>query len=207
MNALETSGCAKRLMTLTFERCNVQREGIRGLGNLFSRNALPALKHLCLRRNPGITDEGVAALAEGLLQAEETFLESLELDKVGMSCEGFAGIVNLLSQGGLRELKKLDLCRNSDVTNEEIVVLARSIDAHGLPMLEEFRLQGLNEDEVTLLGSTAIALAVITRCRNLKNMYWMCPGPYEVNDDMIAGMLKATGRVGEVMVTFEEAWR
>ena len=56
MDALEDSGCAKRLESLTFEVCKIGEEGVRALADLLCRGALPALERLSLPENFTITD-------------------------------------------------------------------------------------------------------------------------------------------------------
>lgn len=201
MDALEKSGCAKRMVNLLFDQCEVGVAGVQSLANLLCRDAFPALKALFFDRDPGVTDVGVVALGEALLKAKGTFLEDLDLVRVGMSDEGIAAIANLVSQGRLKQLNGvLDLSENEDVTNEGIVALARSIDAHGLPLLTTFKLTGLDTDKVTLFGISAIALAVIKGCPKLTHVCLTCAGPDDVYYEIVMGMLAAAGRAGEVKV-------
>ena len=71
--ALDVSGCAKQLVVLKLSDCNIKAEGLRALADLISRDGYPALKTLCLEKNSGITDLGVVALAEAILEATQTF--------------------------------------------------------------------------------------------------------------------------------------
>ncbi len=77
MDALEESGCAKRLVSLTFDQCEVGVAGVQALANLLCRDAFPALKGLCIAKDPGVTDMGVVGLAKALLKSMQTFLRGL----------------------------------------------------------------------------------------------------------------------------------
>ena len=65
-DALEHSACARRLVSLRFHNCQVDREGLQALMNPLGRGAFPAFMNLCFCNNPGITDVGIGALAEVL---------------------------------------------------------------------------------------------------------------------------------------------
>ena len=82
-DALEHSDCAKRLRQLTFISCEVGVEGVRVLADLLSRGVFPALECLKLPGNPNITDLGVVALAEALMNSTQTFMTILDLENVG----------------------------------------------------------------------------------------------------------------------------
>lgn len=45
-NALESSGCAKRMVALSLEACNVDVDGVRALADLLCRDAFPVLEVL-----------------------------------------------------------------------------------------------------------------------------------------------------------------
>lgn len=196
-----------RVECLTFDHCEVGVAGVQSLANLLGRDAFPALKSWLIDRNPEITDVGIVALAEGLLKAKETFLEDLDLSDVGMGDGSIAAMANLVSQGRLKQLKGVDLSENEGVTNEGVVALARSIDAHGLPLLTIFNLSGLDADKVTLFGISAIALAVIKGCPKLKYICLTSAGSYDVYYEIVMGMLAATGRAGEVKVVNERQYQ
>lgn len=78
--------------------------------------------------------------------------------------------------------------------------MARAIETHGLPLLKEFVLRESDEDQVTLLGISAIPHAVIKGCPNLTQITLVNSGPDEDHHDMIMGMLQAAGRRGKVDV-------
>ena len=82
-NALEESGCAKRLAALTFVSCGVSVEGVSVLDLLIGRDVFPALKTLFVERNPNISDVGILALAKALKKSTQTCLELLSFYDVG----------------------------------------------------------------------------------------------------------------------------
>lgn len=77
MKVLEESGCAKRLLRLSFSNCDIRTEGVRTLADLLNRDTFPALKKLHFIDHPSITNEGVMALAEALLRTTQTQLTEL----------------------------------------------------------------------------------------------------------------------------------
>jgi hypothetical protein len=143
----------------------------------------------------------VTVLAEALLKSTQTCLRILGPKNVGLGDKGIAALASLDEKGRMKQLKLLIISKNKALTQQGIITLARAIEAHGLPMREEFRLRGLDADNVTLLGISAIALAVITRCPNLKRLSLMCSGSDEVYHEMVVGMLQAVGRAGEVALS------
>jgi Ran GTPase-activating protein (RanGAP) involved in mRNA processing and transport len=83
MDALERSGCAKRMEVLMFAQNGVGAEGLRTLAKLLCRDSYPALKELRIRIDSFNMDAGVMALAEGLLRATHTALRRLDLMEYG----------------------------------------------------------------------------------------------------------------------------
>ena len=75
-------------------------------------------------------------------------------------------MITFISKGRLDQLEELGLSDNEGLTNQDIIFLAQAIGGRRLWKLEAF-FKGLDVDKVTLLGVSAIALAVITRCPKL----------------------------------------
>ena len=75
LQALKSSGRAERMLALSFVNCGIGVDGARALANLLRGNGLPALEHLILDWNGSIGDEGVVALARGLIEAPRTMLK------------------------------------------------------------------------------------------------------------------------------------
>jgi hypothetical protein len=197
MDALEKSGCAKRLGILTIYGCGVGVQVVSALADLLSRGVFPALKILDLGKNPNIMDVGVGALTEALLKPTQTFLKELRLTNVGMGEEGISALASLVGQGRLEQLNTLGISGNPALTQEGIVTLARAIDARGLPMLQTFSMKSLGE--TTAVGISAIAHALITGCPKLKEINLKGSGPENGgHHDAIRGMLAVAGRSGEV---------
>jgi hypothetical protein len=197
--ALEESGCATRLTSLTFASCGVGLEGVRVLTDLVSRGLFPAMECLDLGENPNITDVGIVALAEALLKSAPTRLGSLVLDGVGMGDEGIAALTSLVDQGRLEKLKKFVISDNEDLTEHSIITLARAIGACGLPKLETFSMARLGK--IAARGIGAIAHGVFKGCPQVKEIYltgWDDNDPREVVNDM----LEAAGLVGKVKVVY-----
>lgn len=107
-------------------------------------------------------------------------------------------MITFICKGRLDQLEELGLSDNEGLTNQDIIFLAQAIGKRRLWKLEAFYLKGLDADKVTLLGVSAIALAVITRCPKLKYICLTCAGPNDVYFEMVMGMLAAAGRAGEV---------
>lgn len=102
----------------------------------------------------------------------------------------------------MEQLELLSICKNAALTQRGIITLARAIDAHGLPMLVSFYMEGLRE--MTAVGVGAIALALIKGCSRLEKIYLMNTGPDNSNHcDVITGMLKAVGWAGKVKVMYD----
>lgn len=191
--ALEGSVFSRRLIVLSFSSCSVDTEGVWAMANLLSRDALPALKELYLPTNPNITDMGIVALAEALVQPTQTLLTHLNLSFVGLRDEGISTLGSVVIQGRLDQLKELDLSRNYGVTNDGVINLARAIDAHGLPTLE-FVDFGQGADVISLLGVSAIAYAVIRGVRSKEIELQNLDDDKGKEMEMDLGMMRAAGR-------------
>ena len=203
--ALEESGCATRLASLTFASWDAGfgLEGVRLLTDLFSRGFFPAMECLDLGENPNITDVGIVALAEALLKSTPTRLGSLVLDGVGMGDEGIAALTSLVDQGRLEKLREFDISDNEDLTEHGIITLARAIGACGLPKLETFAMAKLGKNAARGIG--AIAHVVMKGCPRLEMIHLMNTGPDNSNHrDVITGMLEGAGRAGKVKVIYDE---
>lgn len=194
-DALEHSGCANRFVSLVLKECNVCEEGMCALTASLRRGGFPALKELDLTDNVNMMDEGVEALARALLEASETRLWNLNLTFVRMTDAVVVALASVVSQGHFEELKLFSLTHNDDVTDEGITILARAIDARGLPMLETFLLDRLND--VADMGIGAITDALIKRCPQLALIVWRHWGPRE--EDVVRNKLQEAGR-GNVKV-------
>ena len=194
-DALEHSGCAKGFVSLRFLGCNISAEGVRALAAPLRRGAFPALKYLTFS-DGDIGDECVVVLANALLNATETRLWELNLNRVGMGDAGVVALASVVSQGHFEELKYFCFGRNSDVTDQGMTALARAIDAQGLPMLELITIDGL--DRLTDIGVGAIMDALIKRCPQLARIAW---GPPE--NDLVRNKLQEAGR-GNVEVKVPE---
>ena len=159
------------------------------------RGAFPALKYLTFS-DGDIGDECVVVLANALLNATETRLWEVNLNRVGMGDAGVVALASVVSQGHFEELKYFCFGRNSDVTDQGMTALARAIDAQGLPMLELITIDGL--DRLTDIGVGAIMDALIKRCPRLARIAW---GPPE--NDLVRNKLQEAGR-GNVKVKVPE---
>lgn len=140
MDALEESGCSKRLATLRLEYCEIGAEEMCALADLLCRGAFPALEYMDLSKNPSIKDVGIVALAEALLNAPETPLRMLDLFNLGMGDKGFAAFAALVHHGRLEKLIDLHLSGDVGVISQGIILLAQAIDARSLPSLKNFGL-------------------------------------------------------------------
>lgn len=146
---------------------------------------------------------GVLALAEALVKSTQTILTGLGLRDVGMGDGGISALATLVSQGRMEHLTWLDISENEDLTQQGIIALARAIDARGLPRLERLAIQEL--EHMTARGISAITLAVIKGCPQLKHIFMTdldSESDLEVLDEVIHGMLAATGRAEEVKVYY-----
>jgi hypothetical protein len=144
---------------------------MRALADLLCKNAFPALKKLCVPRNPGIKDVGVVALADALGKATQTCLTHLNLASVNMGDEGIAALAYLVCEGHLEQLKVLYLSDNHDVSKQGIITLAQAIGTDKLAMREDFRMERLEPGKVTVLGVNAIAHAIVSGCSQLKSIF------------------------------------
>ena len=91
----------------------------------------------------------------------------------------------------------MSISENEELTEQGIITLARAIDARGLPMLQTFSMLRLGE--MTTIGISAIAHALIKGCPELKKIHLSGSGPKNgSHHDAITGMLEAAGRAGEV---------
>jgi len=186
MDALEESGCAKRLITLSLFKCGAGADGVQALADLLDGGAFPALQYLCLFQNPGITDAGVVALAEALLKPTQTFWTKLDLTNVGMGDGGMAMLTSLVCQGRLKKLKQSCLPENDGITDRSVIALAGAIDTSGLPMLERFICKRLDK---VIQGVSAIALAVIKKCPHIEKI-----GVKNYDSTRRAGMIWLMGK-------------
>lgn len=138
LDALKSSGCAERMVTLEFSNCGVGAEGARALGDLLRRDGLPALERLDLGGNDGMGDEGVAALASGLGEAPRTMLKLLDLNYTGMGDVGMVALASVIHQGRMQEVEDFNLGEIPGMTDKGLIALARAIDARGLPNVHQF---------------------------------------------------------------------
>jgi len=201
-DALEESGCAMRLASLTFASCGVDVEGVRLLTDLFCRGLFPAMECLDLGGNPNISDLGIMALAEALSKSSPACLGSLVLDNVGMGDEGIAALASLVGQGRMEQLREFNIYENAALTQQGICALARAVDARGLPFLETFLINRSTEKAARGIG--VIAFAVFKGCPQLKYFILKGLGPdNDILSEVMDGMLEAAGRAGEVWVVYE----
>ena len=197
MDALDRSRCAHLLVSLSLEGCKVDADGTHALADLLYQDVFPALEELRLATNSDITDVGVVALAYSLLH---TSLRVLVLAEVGMGDKGISALANLVSHGRLKHMEKFSLSANDHyrggITNEGVTYLARAIDTYGLPALERFFLNELDQGIMrwTWQEVGAIAQAVIYGCPNLQQISLMGTGWHGEYYDMLVDMLKAAGR-------------
>ena len=140
MDAVEGSGCSKRLVCMSL---GMTDQVLHAMIDLFRRDNFPALQDLCLYN---ITNEGIAVLAEALLEARQTFLGKFTIHPFGLRDEGFAAVAPLVYHGRFQQLKHREISTRNQafLTNEGIIPLARAIDSHGLPMLECFSIRCTN---------------------------------------------------------------
>ena len=90
---------------------------MRPLADVLRRDAFPALKELNLSGNREFKDEGVVALAAGLLMANQTFFTKLNLRSVDVGDAGITAITYLIYAGRMRQLKELNLYDNMRITD------------------------------------------------------------------------------------------
>lgn len=199
LDALQVSGCSKRLATLSFFECDLGAQDVCALADLIGQDCLPALKELCLSFNPNIADVGVVAPAEALLKPTETCLEEVELSYVGMGDEGIAALASLVYRGRMEDLTSLSISRNENVTDQGVNALAQAIDARGLPLLRGFGVSKLATD-MTVLEIRTIVGTVLSRCPQLTEIHLG-----EENGghrDAVTSMLEEAERAGKVRVHF-----
>lgn len=201
IDALAGSACPKRLVRLDFETCDIDAGGVLALADHLGRDAFPTLKGLRFNGNPAITDVGVTALAEALLKPTQTYLTNLELNYVGLGDVGMTALASVVSQGRFEQLEFLEFSGNEGITNQGIVALARAIETRGKPLLDDFVLYELDDDQVTMLGTSAIAHTVINKSPHLTQISVMNSGPGQAHHDMVLGMLEAAGRRGKARET------
>jgi len=165
MDAVEGSCCSKRLVCMSL---GMTDQVLHAWYDLFRRDSFPALQDLCLYE---ITNEGIAVLAEALMEARQTFLGKFTIHPFELRDEGFAAVAPLVYHGRFQQLKHLEFnTRNNALTNKGIIPLARAINSHGLPMLECFSIRYLNSQKVTPRWVSAIGHALIKGCPHLKRV-------------------------------------
>lgn len=103
IDALERSGCAKKIAYLRFFSRGFGFEAMCAMADLLGRDSSPALKKLWINGCPAISDEGVVALAEALLIS----LRGLSLMNVGMGDNGLLALASLIYQGRFKQWKHL----------------------------------------------------------------------------------------------------
>ena len=200
LQALKGSGCADRMMVLSFWNCGIGVEGARALANLLRRDELPALEVLSLIDNAEMGDEGVAALASGLGEAPRTMLTHLDLTYVGMGDVGMTALASVIHQGRMQEIQDLNLGDVPGMTDKGMVALARAIDARGLPKMRLLDMETYSQN-YTALGFGALILAFVRGCPEMKCITLSCPNPVldkAALQTMIQGMLQAAGRTAKV---------
>ena len=111
------------------------------------------------------------ALTGGLLKATQTFLTKLDLSNGRFGDEGMAALASLVYQGRMAQLIELHIYGKRYITDRGLIVLARAIDEHEMPMLEWLTMYGYPSNEMTVLGASAIAHAGIKGCSNLKYLH------------------------------------
>ena len=168
---LEALPQAQQLVSLTFcgGQGNLGPEAMSQFSDLLARNAFPTLETLILRASQRLKDEGVAALAKGLLAASRTRLTHLNLSYIGMGDGGMTALASVIRAGRLERLDKILLHGNDTVTDEGLFALARAIKAagpRGMPMLSTFEARDLGP--ITGAGIGALVLVLIHNCPRLR---------------------------------------
>jgi hypothetical protein len=152
---------------------------------------------MILSGNDNITDAGVVALADALLQTTQTLLTDIDLSDVGMGDEGIAALALLVQQDRMRRLECLQFCGNDDISNRGIICFAGSINMKGLPVLTSLFMSRLGR--LTAVKTGAITYAAINRCPSLRTFYLEGSGPdAKKNADIIKGMMQVAGRTGRM---------
>lgn len=82
------------LPALSFCSCAFGVERGRALADLLRQDSFPALQDFSIWNCDDIKDEGVVALAEGLRDAQQTFLRNFELFNVGIGDLSIRAISN-----------------------------------------------------------------------------------------------------------------
>ena len=91
----------------------------------------------------------------------------------------------------------MDISGNRDITDRRVIILAREIEAHGLP-IAVFNMAKLTE--VTALGIETIAHAVIKGCPQLFRKCLEGSGPDDDSyHDAVTNMFKVAGRYIDVI--------
>ncbi len=96
------------------------------------------LQTLNLSFNKGIGDDGLVALARGLVAAPRTRLTNPDLKDVGMGDAGMAALARAVGAKSYERLVTISFGHNKAVTDEGVCMLAQAIEdtgKHGLPQL------------------------------------------------------------------------
>lgn len=161
LQALKGSGCAERMLTLSFLDCGIGVDGARALANLLRADGLPALENLMLGVNRNIGDEGAVALGGGLIEAPRTMLKELDL-RVGMGDVGMAALASVIDQGRMGQIRKIEL--GYSMTDKGLIALAQAIEARGLPKVQELNINIWEPENYTAVGFGALTLASVNGC-------------------------------------------
>ena len=159
------------LSTLELPESSILSASVATFAGMVAQDRFPMLASLSLSSSPGIGEEGVVSLAEGLQAAQHTRLVDLNLRSVRMGDAGLTALARVVGTGRFDRLETLSLEWDVAVTDAGVCALAEAVEAHGargLPMFAELAAKGLKP--VTSVGVRALASALATHC---PQMTWL----------------------------------
>lgn len=207
LRALEGATCAAQLSTLSITRCQMCPASMTMLSKLLGQDAFPILKEL--RLSHGILEDGVAALARGLLAAPCTRLAFLDMQCIEASDVDIAALASLVREGHFEGLKHFALTGMPTVTDKGIFLFAKAVEDTGLPMLSKCAVSDLQG--LTAAGMGVLAHVLIKSCPKLTRLDLRCFGANRrgrLNMHMLKEMVLAAGakdRLHVEGIVWEEA--
>ena len=131
-----------------------------------------------------------------MLASPRIRLARLELANAGTGDGSMAALATVVHGGRFKHLDWLVISHNAAVTDDGMCTVAHAIEEagkHGLPMLRKLIANALRP--VTLMGVSALSLALINNCPRLKNVDLSGRENEAISDKAVMeGMLRAVGR-------------
>ena len=182
------------LASLRFPKCNFSAEGVRAFAGPLRWGALKARLFGESRRG----GRRCRCLGGDIAESNAHLLTEPQFEQSGNGRRKRCRIASVVQQGHFEELEDFYLAHNSDVTDEGMTVLARAIDASGLPLLETFTIHETSAENLKwTIGVRTLVYALSKRCPQLVKLVW---SDEKADQDLVKGMLHAAGR-GNVEVT------